>query len=188
MKFTLFCLLAILACALASDVGGKIIPAKGREKFTRLEYEKITVTLRGEEKTYKTFVYPNGLFKFTNIPQGTYILSIDDMNNFFDSVAVEVSQKGDKDVVRAYFYNIKTGKGRGVKHPITFHPSAPKQYYEVKEPFSIMSLFKNPMMIMMAVSLGLVFLMNKMPKPSKEEMEEMNKNMGSMPSFLTGGQ
>mmetsp|Transcript_26612 Transcript_26612/g.26496 ORF Transcript_26612/g.26496 Transcript_26612/m.26496 type:complete len:150 (-) Transcript_26612:36-485(-) len=145
------------------------------------------VLLKGEEKTYTSFVYPNGLFKFTNVPVGTYIMKIEDIDHFFESVAVEIISHEDKEYIRAFEYDMKNGKGKKVKHPIVFKPTAPKQYYEIKEPFNILSFFQNPMMIMMVVSIGLVFLMNKMPKPNKEEMAEMNKNMGSLPSFLTGG-
>ena len=165
-------------------------PQKNEHRRFRIELDQITVILEGEGQVYKTYVYPNGLFKFTNIPLGNYIMKIDDLNNFYDSAAIEVFTHKDKEVVRAYTYDIKNGKGGYIKHPVSFTPTAPKHYYEVKEPFSIASFFKNPMMIMMLVSVGLVFLMNRMPKPDKEQMAEMNKQMGSMnmPSFLSGGQ
>ena len=76
-----------------------------------------------------------------------------------------------------------------ISHPVKLAPIAPKQYYEVKEPFNVAGLLKSPMAIMMLVSFGLMFMMNRMPKPDKKELAEMNKQMGaaSLPSFLTGG-
>mmetsp|Transcript_28076 Transcript_28076/g.24802 ORF Transcript_28076/g.24802 Transcript_28076/m.24802 type:complete len:150 (-) Transcript_28076:26-475(-) len=145
------------------------------------------VSLRSEDESFTTYIYPNGLFKFTNIPVGRYIMSVEDTNNFFDQAGIEIVEHNGKEGVRAFKYDSKNGKGSKLKHPIVFSPTAKKQYYEVKEPFNIMGIFKNPMILMMVVSLGLVFLMNKMPKPSKEEMTEMNKNMGGISSMLTGG-
>ena len=182
--FSIF--LAFLSLTHAADVGGQISQPKGGKIVANFDFTKMKVLLKGEEQTYVTYIYTNGLFKFTNVPVGKYILSIDDIDHFFDSAAVQIFNHKDKEIVRAYKYDIKSGKGKQIRHPVVFTPLAKKQYYEIKEPFNILSLFKNPMILMMVVSLGLVFLMNKMPKPSKEEMADMNKNMGSLPSFLGG--
>ena len=46
-----------------------------------------------------------------------------------------------------------------------------------------MSYLKSPMGIMIAISVGMYFLMKQMPKPDKEMMEEMNKMGGGMKAF-----
>ena len=172
------------------DVGGRVLPPKTRQGEVRLDYSEMVVTLEGEGQVYKSYVYPNGLFKFTNIPHGMYIMRTDDLNNLYDSVAIEIVSSKGKDRVIASLYDHKNGKGKQVKHPLQMSPTMPKMYYEVKEPLNILNMLKSPMVLMMIVSLGLVLLMNKMPKPDKTEMDEMGKQMGNfkMPSFLTGGQ
>ena len=179
--------LSLMLCLVAwADVGGKISKGKGRnKKHTKFDFNQIKINLDGEE-SFSTYVYPNGVFKFTNVPAGRYILTVDDIDHFFDPIAVEVVRKGDKEGVRAFKYDSKNGKGKNIKHPVYIVPQAPKQYYEIKQPFNILDLFKNPMAIMTIVSLGLVFMMNKMPKPSKEEMEAMG-NMGGLASLMGGG-
>ena len=169
------------------DVGGKLVMPERAGIAPRSDYSKTTVKLEGEGLSFITYPYSSGLFKFTNIPTGNYIMTIDDVEYFYESVAVEVYLHKDKEVIRTNIYDIKNGKGSIVKHPVYFSPVGPKIYDEIKEAFSFVSLLKNPMIIMMLVSVGLVFLMNKMPKPDKEQMAEMNKQMGSvkMPSFLS---
>ena len=182
-----FALTLLFAIAYWADVGGRLtLPEKVADVY-KIDFNKITVKLEGEGISSITYPYTNGVFKFTNIPVGNYVITIDDVDYFYDSVAVEVYLSKDKELIRATSYDIKNGKGGIMKHPVHLSPVGPKAYDEVKEPFNVFSLLKNPMVLMMLVSVGLVFLMNKMPKPDKEQMNEMNKQMGSMkmPSFLT---
>ena len=91
--------------AATADVGGKIVvDAKGKQKPPHVEFDKITATLEGEHDIYKTYLYQTGIFKFTNIPEGNYVLKIDDLNNFYDTVAIEVTKGKEKNIVRAYEY------------------------------------------------------------------------------------
>uniref|UniRef100_A0A7S3J511 ER membrane protein complex subunit 7 beta-sandwich domain-containing protein n=1 Tax=Euplotes harpa TaxID=151035 RepID=A0A7S3J511_9SPIT len=191
MKAVILAIL-IFSAVYATDVGGKLVLEMKKDQMQhksipKLDLSQVTVILEGEGMTYVSYLYSNGVVKFTNVPVGNYIMRIDDVNFFYDSFAIEVFKHKDKEVVRAFNYDIKNGKGGQIKHPVIFSPTIPKIYDEIKEPFSVLSLLKNPMVLMMLVSLGMVVLMNKMPKPDKEQMAEMNKQMGGfkMPSFLT---
>ena len=52
--------------------------------------------------------------------------------------------------------------------PLKLIPEAEKQYFEVREPFSIWWIVKNPMVLMTVLPLVLVLLASKMPKPDPE--------------------
>jgi hypothetical protein len=58
---------------------------------------------------------------------------------------------------------------------------------KAKEGWNLMSMIKNPFAITLLISVGLMFMVNRMPKPDKESMQQMNEQFGNvkMPSFLT---
>ena len=58
---------------------------------------------------------------------GTYVLRVNDNNFHYDPVLVEVLASE----VKAYQYNIKTGKGLKYKYPIDIKPVFKKKYFEV---------------------------------------------------------
>jgi len=47
-------------------------------------------------------------------------------------------------------------------YPLRIEPEGINQYFMIREGFSIMSLLKNPMLIMMGVTLAFTFLIPKM--------------------------
>ncbi|KAF1865108.1 hypothetical protein Lal_00004482 [Lupinus albus] len=71
-------------------------------------------------------------------------------------------------------------------------PLKGEQYYEIREPFSIMSIVKSPMGLMMGFMLIVVFLMPKLmenmdPEEMKRAQEEMrNQGVPSLASLLPG--
>jgi len=95
------------------------------------------------------------------------LLEIYDLIHQYDPVLVEVSDS--KEVkARGYLYDIRIGKGQKLAHPMVLQPSKLMNYFEVKEGFNPISYLKNPMTIMIIVSVGLMFFMKNMPKPDKE--------------------
>ena len=59
-----------------------------------------------------------------------------------------------------------------IPEPLEISPLAELHYFEPIEPFNPINLFKNPMVIMMAVMGALTLLMSQMPQ---DEMKEMLK-------------
>ena len=81
-----------------------------------------------------------------------------------------------------------------ISHPLVLNVIATYEYFEVKRGFSIFSIFKNPMFLMMAFSVGLMVLMPKMMEgmdPEEKELMrkqmEMQKNPTQMFSEMMGG-
>ena len=176
---------ALLALALGfTEVNGKL---EGSVR-TRLESDPTStnVILTGTNGKFKSFVQPNGIFRIPGVPDGTYVLETTDLKNFYEPVIVEVNGSKDKGKVKAFLYDIRNGKGPRLANPMTLTPKSPMTYFEVKEGINPMAFLKSPFGIMISVSVVMYFLMQKMPKPDKEMMDDMNKQMGGMklPGFM----
>ena len=67
-----------------------------------------------------------------------------------------------------------------IHHPIHLKAHAKYEYFQPKQGFSPAALLKNPMMLMMLVSIGMMFLMPKMMENLEpEERERMQKQMAA---------
>ena len=106
LLFILLAILSLINLSVCTDIGGKFIAPKGKEKFVNFNFNSISVVLEGETEIFKTYVYPNGLFKFTNIPEGIYIMKIADIENIYDLYAVEVLSSKGKFIPREYIISI----------------------------------------------------------------------------------
>ncbi|MBA0578165.1 hypothetical protein Gorai_020463, partial [Gossypium raimondii] len=85
-----------------------------------------------------------------------------------------------------------TENRRGLSE-LVLEPLRDEQYYEIREPFSIMSVVKSPMGLMVGFMLVVVFLMPKLvenmdPEEMRRAQEEMrNQGVPSLASLLPGG-
>lgn len=67
-----------------------------------------------------------------------------------------------------------------VDHPLTVTAYATYEYFEKRPAFSIFVILKNPMFLMMAVSVGLMFMMPKMMEGlDPEEKARLKEQMAS---------
>jgi hypothetical protein len=65
-----------------------------------------------------------------------------------------------------------------MEYPLVLNAWATYDYFEVKRGFSILSIFKNPMILMMVASVGLMYWMPKLMEGMEpEERERMKKQM-----------
>ncbi|XAR70999.1 hypothetical protein NMG60_11028068 [Bertholletia excelsa] len=146
----------------------------------------VKVILNGGQKV--TFLKPDGYFSFENVPAGTHLIEVTAIGFFFSPVRVDVSARNPGKVQAALTENRKR------LTELVLEPLREEQYYEIREPFSIMSLVKSPMGLMIGFMLVMVFLMPKlMENMDTEEMrraqEEMrNQGVPSLANFLPGGQ
>ena len=87
---------------------------------------------------------------------------------------------------------------RALKYPLVLNPKGTYQYFETKKGFSIFALLRNPMVIMMLFSVGLMVMMPKMMEgldpEEKAKMKEQMKNqqdpsqmLSQMWGEITGG-
>ncbi|OMO90780.1 Carbohydrate-binding-like protein [Corchorus olitorius] len=158
-------------------LGAKGIALPGR-------LSNIKVLLNGGQNV--TFLRPDGYFSFHNVPAGTHLIEVAAIGYFFSPVRVDVSARNPGKVQAALTENRK-----GLSE-LVLDPLRDEQYYEIREPFSIMSVVKSPMGLMVGFMLVVVFLMPKLvenmdPEEMRRAQEEMrNQGVPSLASLLPG--
>ncbi|XP_030452653.1 ER membrane protein complex subunit 7 homolog [Syzygium oleosum] len=133
-----------------------------------------------------TFLRPDGYFSFHNISAGTHLIEVSALGYFFSPVRVDVSARNPGKVQAALT------ESRRILNELVLEPLREEQYYEIREPFSIMSLVKSPMGLMVGFMLIVVFLMPKLvenmdPEEMRRAQEEMrNQGVPSLSNLLPG--
>jgi hypothetical protein len=113
------------------------------------------------------------IYNSHNVPAGIYIVNVNDYLYQYEQVLVEITPSE----VKAYQYNLKTGKGLKHKTPFEINPVI-KIKYEDDAPNFIENIIKSPYAILIGVTVLLFFCMQMMPQDQlKESFEQMNKQM-----------
>ncbi|PKA59173.1 ER membrane protein complex subunit 7 like [Apostasia shenzhenica] len=103
-----------------------------------------------------TFARADGYFSFFNVPAGTHLIEVVALGYFFSPVRVDISARNPGKIQAALTEN------RRVLYELVLEPLREEQYYEIREPFSIMSIVKSPMGLMLGFMILVVFLMPKL--------------------------
>ncbi|PWZ06614.1 ER membrane protein complex subunit 7 [Zea mays] len=151
------------------------------------------VILNGGQRV--TFARPDGYFALYptndslphNVPAGTHLIEVSSIGYFFSPVRVDISARNP-----GYIQAALT-ETRRVLNELVLEPLKEEQYYEVREPFSIMSLLKSPMGLMVGFMVLMVFVMPKMmenldPEEMKQAQEQMRNNPVSFSGLLARAQ
>ncbi|CAI9771482.1 unnamed protein product [Fraxinus pennsylvanica] len=143
----------------------------------------VKVILNGGQRV--TFSRHDGYFSFHNVPAGTHLIEAAAIGYIFSPVRVDVSARNPGKVQAALTEN------RRVLSELVLEPLREEQYYEIREPFSIMSIVKSPMGLMVGFMAIVMFLMPKLvdAEEMKRAQEEMrNQGTPSLANFLAGAQ
>jgi hypothetical protein len=121
------------------------------------------------------------------VPAGTHLIEVSSIGYFFSPVRVDISARNP-----GYIQAALT-ETRRVLNELVLEPLKEEQYYEVREPFSVMSLLKSPMGLMVGFMVLMVFVMPKMmenidPEEMKQAQEQMRNNPVSFSSLLARAQ
>ncbi|KAK9279461.1 hypothetical protein L1049_013140 [Liquidambar formosana] len=167
-------------------ISGRVkIPSMGVRGFAlpgKLSNAK--VILNGGQRV--SFLMPDGYFTFHNVPAGTHLIEVAAIGYFFSPVRVDVSARNPGKVQAALTEN------RRILSELVLEPLREEQYYEIREPFSIMSVVKSPMGLMMGFMVIVVFLMPKLvenmdPEEMRRAQEEMrNQGVPTLANLLPG--
>ncbi|OAY53647.1 ER membrane protein complex subunit 7 homolog [Manihot esculenta] len=190
-----FCL-SLLAPALAISSGsGDGYTINGRVKITGMDAKgfglpgklsNVKVILNGGQGI--TSLRPDGYFSFNNVPAGTHLIEVAAVGYFFSPVRVDVSARFQGKIQAAL-----TENRRGLSE-LVLEPLRDEQYYEIREPFSIMSVVKSPMGLMMGFMLVVMFVMPKLvenmdPEEIRRAQEEMRQQgVPSLANLIPGAQ
>merc|ERR1712086_384500 len=134
------------------------------------------VHLNGGERV--AIVRQDGSFVFQDVPAAAYLLEVISADLTFDQVRISVMRNGN---IRA---TLAADPRVALPHPLFIEPKGLTQYFEVREPMSLGFIFKNPMIMMMGVTMLLVMVLPKMIDP--ETMKEM-QNDESVKAMFGGG-
>ncbi|GFQ00451.1 er membrane protein complex subunit 7 homolog [Phtheirospermum japonicum] len=166
------------------DVNGKLGQMVSATGFgLPAKIANVKVILNGGQKV--TFLRPDGYFSFHNVPAGTHLIEVAAIGYFFSPVRVDVSARNPGKVQAALTEN------RRVLTELVLEPLREEQYYEIREPFNVMSILKSPMGLMIGFMAIVVFLMPKLvdAEELKRAQEEMgNQGVPSLANFLGGAQ
>ncbi|XP_059641241.1 ER membrane protein complex subunit 7 homolog [Cornus florida] len=167
-------------------INGRVkIPGIGSRGFgLPAKISNAKVILNGGQRV--TFVRPDGYFSFHNVPAGTHLIEVAAIDYFFSPVRVDVSARNPGKVQAALTEN------RRALTELVLEPLREEQYYEIREPFNIMSVVKSPMGLMIGFMLLVMFVMPKLmenmdPEEMRRAQEEMrNQGVPSLSSLLPG--
>ncbi|TVU08312.1 hypothetical protein EJB05_41712, partial [Eragrostis curvula] len=149
------------------------------------------VILNGGQRV--TFARPDGYFSFVadhtilpflllldliyfshNVPAGTHLIEV-------SSIDISARNPG--------YIQAALTETRRVLNELVLEPLKEEQYYEIREPFSIMSLLKSPMGLMVGFMVIMVFVMPKMmenidPEQMRQAQEQMRNSPVSFSNLL----
>jgi len=170
----LLSLCLILIQANANKIQGKIQLPETNQKLQPLN--STLVTLNGELSTY-TIPTASGenYFTFYNVPTGVHLLNVHSHIYHFSQIKIQILE-GEEPKCIEYVYPGATK--RPTSHPLNLVAHANYQYFEPRPTFSPFVLFKNPMILVMIFSIGMMVVMPQMMKNlDPEQKEQMKKQM-----------
>ncbi|KAK4222415.1 Cys/Met metabolism PLP-dependent enzyme-domain-containing protein [Podospora fimiseda] len=142
-------------------------------------------------------------FVFHNVTPGSYLVDIHCTTYAFSPLRLDVLRNEENEItVRAwetYRGNDWNNKGeettrRGEKNTVEVRGLGHKAYFVERSKFSVLSIFKNPIILLSLVSMGLFFgmpkLVENMDPEMRAEWEENQKNnpMNALMGAASGGQ
>ena len=128
----------------------------------------------GEQHTYSRL---DGTFAFYNVPPGVHLVDVYSHEFMFSQVKIQLLE-GFMDAPKCIEYAYPGANKQSVAHPLILTAYATYEYFENRPGFSILALLKNPMLLMMIFSVGLMYVMPKMMENlDPEEQERMRAQM-----------
>lgn len=146
---------------------------------------------------YSTYSRRDGNFTIHGVVPGIYLIDVQSPTHHFSQVKClfkpDAALEG-KPVFSCLEYLYPGAPKQTVEHMLVFNALATYEYFEIKRGFSIISTLKNPMVLMMAFTVGLMYLMPKMMEGLEPEERvrmqkqmEMQQNPTKMLGELFGG-
>ena len=128
-------------------------------------------------RTHNTYTQADGTFIFHRVPPGVHLLDVQSREHHFSQVKIQLLEES-MDSPKCIEYVYPGAPKQAIPHPLELTAHASYEYYEPRQGFSIFSILKNPMLLMMIVSVGMMVLMPKMMEGlDPEQKEQMQKQM-----------
>mmetsp|Transcript_3262 Transcript_3262/g.6774 ORF Transcript_3262/g.6774 Transcript_3262/m.6774 type:complete len:215 (-) Transcript_3262:249-893(-) len=144
---------------------------------TRKFNDTTKITLNNGEFT--TYSRTDGSFVIYDVGPGIHQLDIDSKLYHFPQVKIQLLEDS-MDAPKCLEYAYPGATKRALKYPLVINPKGTYQYFEAKKGFSIFGLLRNPMVMMMLFSVGLMvampYMMEGLEPEEKARMKEQMKN------------
>lgn len=133
------------------------------------------ITLNHDE--YTTYSRNDGSFIIYNVKPGIHQLDVHSTTFHFGQVKVQLLEDS-MNTPKCLEYAFPGAAKNPIPYPLVLTAHATYDYFETRKGFSIFVIFKNPMFLMMAFSVGMMFLMPKMMENlDPEEKQRMQQQM-----------
>ncbi|KAL3918338.1 MAG: hypothetical protein SGILL_004288 [Bacillariaceae sp.] len=150
---------------------------EGRLEFPDKRPFNITTKISLNNGEYTTYSRKDGSFIIYNVPPGIHQLDVLSKAFHFGQVKVQLLEDA-MDAPNCLEYAYPGAPKRTIKYPLVIYANGTYQYFEVKRGFSVFSLVKNPMVLMMLFSVGMMYFMPKMMEGlDPEEKAKMKQQM-----------
>jgi len=100
------------------------------------------------------------------------LLDVQSREHHFSQVKIQLLEEA-MDSPKCIEYVYPGAPKQAIPHPLVLTAHASYEYYEKRQGFSIFSMLKNPMLLMMIFTAGMIFLMPKMMEDMDPEQKEM---------------
>jgi len=173
--FRLIALCGFIASSVAATENTRTL--EGRLQFPDKSPFNITTRITLNNAEYTTYNRVDGSFVIYDVPSGIHQLDIHSSEYHFGQVKIQLLPES-MDVPKCLEYAYPGAAKAPIKYPLVLSPHATFEYFEERKGLSIFSLLKNPMVLMMLVSVGMMTIMPKMMEGlDPEEKEQMRKQM-----------
>jgi hypothetical protein len=142
------------------------------------------------------YVNSDGSFEIYDLTPGTHYIDVFSIHYTFPQIRVDISSKSPH-YARAYRLiphatNMQTLEDLNyIKEPISLSPQlrlsplSRTEYFERRESFNVLSLLKNPMVLMFLFAIGSTYLFQMIdPKTLKEAQETINQGESELKNFV----
>jgi len=135
----------------------------------------------------------DGNFVIYGATQGTYILSIISHDHIFDQLRIDIEESISKVTVHPYFSGtpLEPPSPVNLPYPIVISAKEKHVYFRPAESFNLISMFSNPMMLLMvggaAMVLAMPYLLKNLDPEALEELKEQQNRVAGIQNTVTNG-
>eukprot|EP00569_Conticribra_weissflogii_P007909 CAMPEP_0171350336 /NCGR_PEP_ID=MMETSP0878-20121228/36161_1 /TAXON_ID=67004 /ORGANISM="Thalassiosira weissflogii, Strain CCMP1336" /LENGTH=253 /DNA_ID=CAMNT_0011855241 /DNA_START=8 /DNA_END=769 /DNA_ORIENTATION=- len=148
-------------------------PKKSHQPPVVLNSTRITLN----DGTHTTYTQPDGTFHFYRVPPGVHLLDVQSRQFHFSQVKIQILPDA-LDSPKCIEYAFPGAPKQAISHPLELTAHASYDYFEPRQGFSLMGIFKNPMLLLMVATAGMMFWMPKMMEGlDPEQKEQMQRQM-----------
>jgi hypothetical protein len=131
---------------------------QGRLQFPDKRAFNETTPISINHNEYQTYSRPDGTFVFYDISPGVHVLDVHSQVYLFPQIKCQFLED-DMENPTCLEYAFPGAPKVTVSHPFVLTALATFEYFEAKRAFSLASIIKNPMMLMMLFSVVLMYFM-----------------------------